>query len=170
MDHLKPPPSVRFDNTLHDFGKTLAFELGEAVWMFAKLESITFEYLRVLSDDGLDLKMSNVPTDSRLLMIAELAKRSDFGNDAMKQLSLSALSRMKALAPQRNTIVHNPWDVWFDAEAMGFEADIDRLPERKKTIAREELQRFTKQCVDVYEELANALSHFVGHNRKLHIE
>jgi hypothetical protein len=159
MAQIPPPKITRFDNTFHGFGQELAFDLGEAVWMFAKLESVTFEYLRVLSEDRLDLAMKNVMLDGRLLMVTELVKRSSFNAAPMKDIALAALSDLRALIPQRNMIVHNPWDVWFDAEEVGFRADIDRLPERKKTIARDEIQRFSARCIELHGTLLNALSH-----------
>lgn len=156
---------MELDLTWNSFMKELASELGEAVWAFARIEKISFEYLRQLSTDTLDVLMQGVLLSGRLTVIKHLVDRADFGDPEMQKLAMKSIEKIEKLQGTRNLIVHNPWNIWVDFDAKGFVAEIERVPEAKKTLARDQLEEFTRRCYDVVGDLEEALAHYIGRNQ-----
>ena len=57
---------------LETLSEELSLALGEAVWAFAKIEWITYRYLKALSNDQLDVLMNGFAFRSRADTIRNL--------------------------------------------------------------------------------------------------
>ena len=106
--------------------KDLALALGNAVWAFARIEWLTYEYLRHLSADHLDELVGDVSYRARTSILRRIVERSD-ANAEKKETALAAIKQAEGLAEKRNIIVHNPWRIWVDLDAKDFMTEIQKL-------------------------------------------
>jgi hypothetical protein len=81
----------------------LALELGHAVWAFARIEKVTFQYLDLLSKEVFPLLMKRVSLDGRFGVMLELVgqvkptQHADVINQA-KQQAITVIESVVKLA------------------------------------------------------------------------
>jgi hypothetical protein len=144
------------EHYLQTLYKDLAFALGDAVWSFAQIEWLTYEYLRSLSADRLDELVSDATFRTRTSMLRHLIERKDAASAKTKR-ALAAISAAEALAERRNIIVHNPWRVWVDLDAKDFMTQIQKYSNRGKAVDLTQLREFTQSATRVESELREAI-------------
>ncbi len=141
---------------LEVLGDELSLALGRAVWAFARIEWLTYEYMRKLSTDSLETLMGDQPFRVRIKLIKQLVQRLE-GCENEKQTALSCIDRAERLADQRNTIVHNPWQIWIDFERRDFVTEIKKYTNQQKTFDLSAVRAFTESAQQTASDLQDAL-------------
>lgn len=141
---------------LEVLGDELSLALGHAVWAFARIEWLTYEYMRKLSSDSLDTLMGDQLFRARIKLIRQLVQRLE-GCESEKQAALACIDRAEKLADQRNTIVHNPWQIWIDFERGDFVTEIKKYTNRQKTFDLSAIRAFTESAQQTASDLQDAL-------------
>lgn len=152
--HIKMNGECHYLETLY---KELALALGDAVWAFARIEWLTYEYLRRLSKDRLDELVGDLTFSNRTAILCRIvdARNSSPEN---KERALKAIKAAKDLSEKRNIIVHNPWRIWVDLDSEEFMMQIEKYSKRDKAVDLDELRRFTKLAGEVETELKESLN------------
>lgn len=132
----------------------LALNLGRAVWTFAQIEWLTYEYMRELSGDTLDVLMGNQLFKARTTLIINLLERLDVRE---KERALDYIKRADKLADVRNTIVQNPWKIWIDLKQKDFRTEIQTYNNHQKKFDLSALQKFIKDAQEIASGLEQAL-------------
>ena len=140
--------------TLH---KELALALGDAVWAFARIEWLTYEYLRRLSTDRVDELVGDMNFRPRAGVLRRIVERRT-EDKALRERALAALQAAEQLADRRNVIVHNPWRIWVDLDARAFMTEIQKYSSPSKKLNVQQLTQFANEAGKVEQELKEALS------------
>lgn len=148
------------DNYLEELGDELALALGHAIWTFSKIEWLTYKYMRKLSSEPLDVLMGNQPFGSRISLLKQLVERIE-GMAEQKKLALQLIESANKLAKDRNTIVHNPWQIWIDLEKSDFRTEIQRYSDPNKAFDLSAIKQFTENAQKTASELEFALNTLV---------
>lgn len=155
------------NNFLEVLNDDLALNLGRAVWTFAQIEWLTYEYMRELSNDSLDVLMGNQLFKARTTLIINLLERM---NGTEKERALDFIKRADKLADVRNTIVQNPWKIWIDVKQKDFRTEIQTYNTHQKKFDLSALQKFIRDAQEIATGLEQALGAITlaskGHPRK----
>lgn len=146
-------------------GDQLSLALGKAVWSFARIEWLTYEYMKELSSDDLDMLMGDQFFKARTKLIKKLVLRIE-GSQAEKDQAISCIARAETLADQRNTIVHNPWQIWIDFNRRDFMTEIQKYTDREKKFDLTKVQDFTENAQKLASDLKDALSALTSASRR----
>lgn len=153
------------DNYLEELGDELALALGHAIWTFSKIEWLTYKYMRKLSSEPLDVLMGNQQFGSRISLLKQLVERIE-GMAEQKKLALQLIESANKLVKDRNTIVHNPWQIWIDLEKSDFRTEIQRYSDPNKAVDLSAIKLFTEDAHKTASDLESALNALVfGFNR-----
>ena len=147
------PTEPHYLETLY---QDLALALGDAVWAFAKIEWVTYEFLGHLSADQLDELVGDVSFRSRTAILRRLVERRD-ASDAAKERVILAIAETEKLANERNVIVHNPWKVWVDLDQKEFMTEIQKYSNPSKKVDLNDLRAFIDRATVAEINLRNAL-------------
>ena len=142
---------------LEELYKELALALGDAVWAFARIEWLTYEYIGRLSADRVDELVGDLNFRPRTSILKKIVDRSDTSIDK-KERALAAINEAEKLADKRNIIVHNPWRIWIDIDAKEFMTEIQKYSNRNKKIDLKELQQFVASAGSIETELKESLN------------
>lgn len=140
--------------TLH---RDLALALGDAVWAFAKIEWLTYEYIGRFSVDRVDELVRDINFRPRTAILQRLIERGD-SSPEKKERVIAVIKKAVILSERRNVIVHNPWRVWIDLDEREFMTEIQKYSNREKKVNLNELREFTDSAGAVEAELREALS------------
>lgn len=143
-------------NYLDDLSDELALALGQAVWAFARIEWLTYEYMKTLSTDSLDELMGDQFFKSRVRLIRQLVDR--VGSKNAKVTAIAAIDHAERLADRRNILVHNPWQIWVDLERRNFMTEIQKYNKRERKLDLSAVKQFTKEAMQAAQDLQSALS------------
>ncbi len=143
-------------NFLEDLGDELALALGNAVWAFALIEWITFEYMKQLSQDDLHLLMGDTNFGMRVSIIKKLVERCQV-EDKIKKDAIESLSKAKDLADRRNIIVHNPWQIWIDFDRKDFMTELQKYMVPEKKLDLDQIHEFVVEAKALEADLKTAL-------------
>lgn len=149
--------SAEQPDSLETLHKDLALALGDAVWAFARIEWLTYESLRKLSKDRIDELVGDVNFRPRTAILRRMVERIG-STPAKKNRALAAIAKTSALAERRNTIVHNPWQIWIDLDTEKFMTEIQKYTSPDKTIDLGQLKAFVEECHKTETELRQALN------------
>ena len=142
---------------LEELHNQLSLALGEAIWAFSKVESLTYDYLRVLSTEPLHELMDGQSFASRCKLAERLVSRIE-GREAEKVRALAALKRALSLANNRNRIAHNPWRIWIDFCKRDLQAGIfHSVRQGDVEVTPEFVRKFATDAQGAATELDDAL-------------
>ena len=144
------------DNYLSGLNDELALALGHAVWAFAQIEWVTYEYMKELSNDSLDELMGDQLFKARVRLIRHLIDRVE-DKASEKRVAISAIDQAEKLADRRNTIVHNPWQIWIDLDRRGFMTEIQKYNKREKKLDLKAVSLFAEEALQTSKDLQSAL-------------
>lgn len=136
--------------------KDLALALGDAVWAFARIEWLIYEYLGQLSVDRLDQLVGDLAFRSRTSILTRIIERRDTSAEARNR-ALTAIKEAEKQAVKRNIIVHNPWRIWIDLDAKKFMTEIQNYSKPEKKVDLNELRQFVKATEKIEIELKESL-------------
>lgn len=122
-------------DTLH---KELALALGDAVWAFARIEWLTYKYIRRLSPGRVDELVGDLNFRPRISILRRIVKRRDTSN-GKKERALSAIKEAEGLSEKRNIIVHNPWQIWINIDTEKFMTQIEKYSNSENNVDLSEL-------------------------------
>jgi hypothetical protein len=142
--------------TLDELYAELSSELGNAVWSFARIEWLVYEYIGSLSEDRVDELIGEINFYPRIKILKRLIDRSE-ASEAAKRTAVDVLVEAEKLAERRNIIVHNPWRVSADFQKKEFLSKFRKCSNQDKTVSREQLKEFTEEANNVQERLKEAL-------------
>ena len=135
----------------------LALALGDAVWAFARIEWLTYEYLGRLSTDQIDELVPDLGFRQRTSIIRRLVHRKSA--DAEKRSkALAAIKEIEDLSEQRNIIVHNPWRIWIDLDAEEFMTEIQKYSNRERKVDLSSLKVFAEKCGNAEAQFVEAVN------------
>ena len=137
--------------------RDLALALGDAVWAFARIEWLVYEYLGRLSKDHVDALVGEVAFRPRCSILRRLIERRA-STPVSKERAMRAVQEAEKLAERRNIIVHNPWKIWIDLDAEEFMTEIQRYSNPNSKVDLNELKRFTESAANVEQELKDSLN------------
>ena len=137
--------------------KELALALGDAVWAFARIEWLTYEYIGRLSTDRVDELVGDLNFRPRTSILRRIVERTAT-NAETKERALTAIKEAEKLADKRNIIVHNPWRIWVDLDAKEFMTEIQKYSNRDKKLDLNELQQFVESAGKIETELKESLN------------
>lgn len=136
--------------------KDLALALGDAVWAFARIEWVVYEYIRRLSKDRMDELIGEVAFRPRCSILTRLVERR--ASLPAKERAIRAIKHAEKLADRRNIIVHNPWQVWIDIDAEKFMTEIQKYSSPGRKLDLSELKRFIEEATRTEKELKESLN------------
>jgi len=142
---------------LEVLGDELSLAVGQAVWAFTRIEWLTYEYLKRLSRDELDVLMADQFFRARTKVMRKLILRSE-KSQAEKDRAIDWIKQAEQLADQRNIIVHNPWQIWIDFARRDFMTEIQRYAKRDTTLDLAEVRAFTERAQEVASGLKDSLN------------
>ncbi|SAL50809.1 hypothetical protein AWB73_05287 [Caballeronia turbans] len=134
----------------------LCHALGEAVWAFSMIERLTYQYMKALSSEPLHELMAGQAFSARLRLITRLVDRLQ-GQEAEKAYALKYLKRAEKLAKTRNTVAHNPWQIWVDLDAEQFRSAIRRFDDDESGLSIAEVRSFAADAQEAASGLEVAL-------------
>lgn len=137
--------------------RDLALALGNAVWAFARIEWLVYEFLGRLSKYHVDELVGEVAFRPRCSILRRLVERRASTPES-KDRALRAIQETEKLAERRNIIVHNPWSIWIDLNAREFMTEIQKYSNRSSKVDLNELKRFTQSAAKVERELKESLN------------
>ena len=127
---------------LKTLGDELALAVGQAIWAFAKIEWLSYRYMKLLSKDDLDGLVDGLLFKKRIEVIKKLVIRI-VGLDKEKAKVINCLNEISKLSEERNLIVHNPWQIWIDLEKEVFMTEIQKHSNPMKKLDLSEVNLFT---------------------------
>jgi hypothetical protein len=142
---------------MEDMRAELSQALGEAMWAFAMVERLTYQYMRKLSSDSLDELMGGQSFSARISLIRKLVDRLK-GQEQSKAIVMKCLKTAETLASTRNTLAHNPWQIWIDFDESKFKSEIKKVTNEEKTLDLEQVRAFR----DAAGELASTFEYQLG--------
>jgi hypothetical protein len=151
------------ENYLETLSDELSLALGRAIWTFAKIEALTYEYIKVLSKDNLNDLLGRQAFKSRMELVKKLIERIK-NLDTEKAQALSVINKLDSLLKRRNMIAHNPWLIWIDLEQEIFMTEIHDASKpmdkqnAKETLNLEKIKQFTIETQEIVLELKRALA------------
>ncbi len=151
------------ENYLETLSDELSLALGRAIWTFAKIEALTYEYIKELSKDSLNDLLGRQTFKSRMDLVKKLIERIE-NLDAEKAQALSVINKLDSLLKRRNMIAHNPWLIWIDLEQEIFMTEIHDASKpmdkqnAKETLNLEKINQFTIETQEIVLELKRALA------------
>ncbi len=134
----------------------LSLALGRAVRAFSEIEVITYAYMRHLSKDSLHELMNGQSFQARIKLIEKLIQRLDV-RGADKETALACIDRAHKLADDRNTIAHNPWQIYIDFDRRDLVAEIKKYTNQNKKLGLSDVRAFTVKAQSIAEDLKDAL-------------
>ena len=130
---------------------------------FAKIESLTYEYIKALSKDNLNNLLGRQTFKSRMDLVRKLIERiQNFDNE--KTQALSVINKLDSLMKRRNMIAHNPWLIWKDLVQEIFMTEIHDASKSmdkqnaKETLNLEKIKQFAEETRIIVSELKSALA------------
>jgi len=142
---------------LEVLGDELSLAVGQAIWAFARIEWLTYEYLKHLCRDELDILMADQLFRARTRVMRRLVERLEKAQDKKDQ-ALEWISQAEQLSDQRNTIVHNPWKIWIDFDRRDFMTEIQRYAKQHKKLDLKQVRAFTERAQEVAAGLKESLA------------
>ncbi|WP_321927585.1 hypothetical protein [Paraburkholderia guartelaensis] len=146
-----------FLDELHQMRTELAQALGEAIWAFAMIERLTYGYMKKLSSDRLDELMGGQQFRSRIELVERLVKRLK-GQEADKTVALRYIDKAKKLADKRNTLAHNPWQIWIDFDESKLKSEVMKVTDETKRLDLAMVREFREEAGEV----ASTLEYLLG--------
>lgn len=151
------------ENFIETLSDELASALGRAIWAFAKIEWLTYKYMKKLSKEDLDVLVDGLLFSKRIEIIKRLVNRIDgFKNEKVE--SIKCLNEVSKLADERNLIVHNPWQIWIDFEKQDFMSEIHKHSNSSKKLDLSQVNLFTEKTQKVTSDLQQAMQPLVNAN------
>jgi hypothetical protein len=152
------------NNFLEKIGDELALATGYAVWAFARLESLTRKYMKMLSKEDLDALVSELSFMERIKVIRKLVERFD-GLEDEKEKAKKCLNRASEFAGKRNLIAHNEWQISIVRKTRVLNKEIWKhsKPSGIK-IGLDEVRLFTENTEKFSAELEDAMQPFLDAN------
>jgi hypothetical protein len=147
---------VNSQDYLEELSDELSMALGKAIWTFAKIEALTFEYIKKLSRDDLNSLLDNPSISSRIKLIRKLIDRIK-GFDIEKAQALVVIKEIETLLKDRNTIAHNPWLIWIDLELNDFVTEIHNPSKATHKLNLNSVNAFTDKAGSLVLKLRSAL-------------
>lgn len=147
--------------TMHDsliaLNAELAQALGEAIWAFSMVERLTYRYLKILSQEGLDELLADQALKVRIRVIRQLLGRVQ-GRDKIVADVERCLDRAEKLAATRNLLAHNPWQVWVDFEQSALRSAVRKVTNESKSLDLVMVRNFRDEAG----ELASTFDYLLG--------
>ena len=142
---------------LEELSDELSLALGEAVWAFARIEKLIFEYIEKLARDDLNDLIGYQPITKRIEIIKKLIIRIEgLGNE--KKHALSNLEKALKLSKSRNKIAHNPWLIWVDLDKKIIKTEIHEIHNKDSVpIDLIKMRKFTADAERVASDLKDSL-------------
>jgi len=141
---------------LEELSDDLALKLGRAVWNFAKIEWLTYEYISHLCNDDILSLVGDQNFDPRLNILKKLITKSN-ATEKQKETAMSLIKEASTLASDRNTIIHNPWQVYVDMDKMDFVSRIFKYTNQEHDFNVDDVVVFSKKAEKIEKELKAAL-------------
>ena len=151
---------------LEQLNQELTENLGEAIWSFAKIERLTYEYLRVLGGQEALVLAGHQNFGPRLNALKRLIEVKELKADTSAKI-LELLTKAETLAKKRNAIAHNPWQIYIDFEKRDFVAEIIKYMNQEERIDRAGLEAFIKDAGEVGKNLESLLHEIQWANTSL---
>lgn len=142
---------------LEVLGDELSLAVGQAIWAFTRIEWLTYEYLKRFSRDELDVLMGDQLFRARTKVVRKLILRSE-KTQAEKDQAIDWINQAEQLAEQRNTIVHNPWQIWVDFDRRDFMTEIQRYAKRDTKLDLAQVRAFTERAQEIASGLKDSLN------------
>jgi|GEM_PF-3824305 len=141
---------------LEELSDELSIALGKAIWTFAKIEALTFDYINKLSREDLNTLIGYQNISGRIKLIKKLIERIK-GMEAEKAKALSVINCVESLINDRNTIAHNPWLIWIDFEQNDFVTEIHNASKSMQKLNLNDVNAFTAKAEGLILNLRSAL-------------
>jgi hypothetical protein len=141
---------------LNQMGAELSMALGGAIWAFAQIEKLTYEYIAKQYADPIDDLIGELSFGSRTKILRRIVKQKNPPHEKLDRVN-KALNEANKLSEERNIIVHNPWRVWIDLDEREFKAEIRKHTKPEKKLDLKQLSEFGVKANAVETELRNAL-------------
>ena len=141
---------------LEILGDELALAVGQAIWAFAKIEWLTYKYMKLLSKEDLGNLVEGLLFSKRIEVIKKLVNRID-KFDKEKTKVIKCLIEIAKLSEERNLIVHNPWQIWIDLEKKVFMTEIQKHSNPVKKLDLSQVNLFTEKTQKAASDLQEAI-------------
>ena len=150
----------------------MALKLGHAIWGFARIEWLSYRYVKSLSESDLNSLVDDFLSlteaqgfSSRTKILKKLVKRSG-ADSALVENAIQLLNKAMKLAEKRNIIVHNPWQIWIDLNKEEFVSEISHpLDSTAERLSEADIDQFAKDAEELERQLETALSALTNASR-----
>ena len=151
-------------NYLDTLSDDLSRKLGRAVWSFARIEWLTYRYVKALSEDDLPALLNDFLslTDSngftaRTKILKILIRRSGADSQTI-EAAVKLVNKAATLAERRNIIVHNPWQIGIDLDKKEFVSEIWQHTKPEPRLSEDDIVAFAADAQKVETDLEASLS------------
>jgi hypothetical protein len=149
---------------LKSLGDKLALKLGHAIWAFARIEWLTYRYVKSLSKGNLNSLVDDFLSltegqgfSARTKILKKLVRRSG-ADSALVDNAIQLLNKAMKLAENRNIIVHNPWQIWIDLNKEEFVSEIVHpIDPAMERLSEVDIDRFASDAGAMEHQLEAAL-------------
>ena len=142
---------------LEQLNEDLSQKLGNAIWAFAKIEWLTYEYIKRLAGSNILELVVNQNFKLRLGVLEKIIKQKKYGAKLSDDV-IAVFTEAKLLSDKRNTIVHNPWQVYIDLEEMEFVSEISKYTNPNHIFNVEDIESFTLEAQNVAKRMQRAIA------------
>lgn len=144
------------ENYLEQLGKELSQKLGDAIWDFAKIEWLTYKYIKLLAGSDVLELVAHQSFKLRLDVLGKIVKQKDCDSTLSKS-AFAVFSEARLLSDKRNTIVHNPWQVYVDLDRMDFVTEISKYTNPNHSFNVNDIESFTADAQRISTEMEKIL-------------
>ena len=152
-------------NYVETLSDALALKLGHAIWNFARIELMAYEYIKILASDDILSLVGDQSFASRIGILKKLAVKSEV-EAQLVETATKLLDKAMQLAGRRNTIAHNPWQIYIDFEKHDFVSEIWKHTNPTSRLSESDISQFSRDAAETADQLRSALNALTsGSNR-----
>jgi hypothetical protein len=142
---------------LNQMGAELSMALGSAIWAFAQIEKLTYEFIAKQYADSIDDLIGELSFRSRTKILRKIIKEKKPSSDKLNRV-IKAINEANKLSEERNIIVHNPWKIWIDLDEKEFKTEIQKHTQPEKKLDLNQLLEFAAKANAVETKLRFSLN------------
>lgn len=151
---------------LEQLNEELSQKLGNAIWAFAKIEWLTYEYIKRLAGSSVLELVANQSFKLRLEVLEKIIKQKKY-DEGLSKNAIAVFKEAKSLSEKRNTIIHNPWQVYVDLKEMEFVSEISKYMNPDHSYKAEDIELFTDEAQDIAKRMQEAIIALTSRSKRM---
>ena len=117
---------------------------------------MTYEYIKLMANDRLLELVGDQSFASRIGILKKLVARTEAEPQSI-EAATNLLSQAQELSGRRNTIVHNPWQIYIDFDKNDFVSEIWKHTNPTNRLSEADIEKFSQDAEELAGKLRSAL-------------